>query len=340
MNKILKTIFFAIGIALFTLLVWDFGIDNIISNVARTGWWFISIIGIWLVVYLLNALSWYLIIDAKNNEISFLNVFSISLSGFAINYITPFVNLGGEPYRIIALKDYLGLSNSVSSTISFTMLHQLSHFFFWITAIVIVFFLFTISVSIKAFLIITLIVLVGLIIFFFSRHKKGIFLSLLRFLSKLPLKKILYNKIIRKEEILLKIDEEIKEFYSAKKKIFYSALSIEFIARLISSLEYYFILKAIGFEATFMDAFLINAGASLIMNILFFIPMGLGSREGGLVLILEGLKYASGVGVYVGLINRIREFFWILIGLLLIQFRRINSEKLKSIKSIPKAYND
>ena len=78
MNKILKTIFFAIGIALFTLLVWDFGIDNIISNVARTGWWFISIIGIWLVVYLLNALSWYMIIYAKNNEIRLLNDLSIS----------------------------------------------------------------------------------------------------------------------------------------------------------------------------------------------------------------------------------------------------------------------
>lgn len=340
MSKTLKTIFFAVGIALFIFLVWDFGVANIITNIDRTGWWFVSIIGIWGVVYLLNALSWYLIIDAKNNEISFVNVFSISLSGFAINYITPFVNLGGEPYRIIALKDYLGLSNSVSSTISFTMLHQLSHFFFWLTAIVIVFFLFTISTGIEAILFITLAVLLMLIVFFFSRHKKGIFESLLRILSKLPLKKILYDKIIRKEEILLKIDEEIKEFYNGKKRIFYSALSIEFTARLISSLEYYFILKAIGYEPTFMDAFLVNAGASLIMNILFFIPMGLGTREGGLVLILEGLKYASGVGVYVGLINRIREFFWIFVGLLLIQFRKNKSNSIKIMKSELRVNND
>lgn len=340
MSKTFKTIFFAIGIALFTLLVLDFGIVNIISNVAKTGWWFVVIIGIWLVVYLLNALSWYMIIDAKNNEISFANVFSISLSGFAINYITPFVNLGGEPYRIIALKDHLGLSNSVSSTISFTMLHQLSHFFFWLTAIVVVFFLFTISSGIEAILFITFAVLLILIVFFFSRHKRGIFESLLRILSKLPFKKILYNKIIRKEEILLKIDQEIREFYKGKKRIFYLALLIEFTARLISSLEYYFILKAVGYEPTFMDAFLINAGASLIMNILFFIPMGLGTREGGLVLILEGLKYASGVGVYVGLINRIRELFWILIGLMLIQFNKVKSKKFKTIESQSEVYND
>ena len=180
MNKILKSIFFSIGILLFTFLIWDFGVVNIITNIEQTGWWFVSIIGIWGIVYLLNAISWYIIIDAKNNEISFINIFSISLSGFAINYITPFVNLGGEPYRIIALREYLGLSNSISSTISFTMLHQLSHFFFWLAAIVIVFFLFTISAGIETLLFITLAILLILIVFFFSRHKKGIFQSLLQ----------------------------------------------------------------------------------------------------------------------------------------------------------------
>lgn len=340
MNRTIKSIFFFIGILLFTFLILDFGVENIIAKISLTGWWFFSIVGIWGLVYLLNAMSWYFIIDAKNNEISFLNVFSISLSGFAINYITPFVNLGGEPYRIIALKDYLGLSNSISSTISFTMLHQLSHFFFWIAAILIVLLLFPISTGITLILFITSLILLILIVFFFSRHKKGIFQSLLKILSKLPLKKVFHNKIISKGEILLKIDEEIKEFYNKKRVIFYSALSIEFIARLISSLEYYFILKAVGFEPTFLDAFLINAGASLIMNILFFIPMGLGTREGGLILILEGLQYSSGIGVYVGLVNRIREFFWILIGLLLIQFRTISSNKLKNIKTLSRVSND
>jgi hypothetical protein len=68
--------------------------------------------------------------------------------------------------------------------------------------------------------------------------------------------------------------------------------------------------------------------------------MGLGTREGGLVLILEGLKYASGVGVYVGLINRIREFFWIFVGLVFIQFRKNKSNNIKIIESELRVNND
>jgi hypothetical protein len=34
------------------------------------------------------------------------------------------------------------------------------------------------------------------------------------------------------------------------------------------------------------------------------------------------LNFTSAIGIYIGLVNRIREFFWILIGLLLIQFRK------------------
>jgi hypothetical protein len=50
--------------------------------------------------------------------------------------------------------------------------------------------------------------------------------------------------------------------------------------------------------------------------------MNLGVREGSLFFIMGLLNFTSAIGIYIGLVNRIREFFWILIGLLLIQFRK------------------
>jgi hypothetical protein len=47
-------------------------------------------------------------------------------------------------------------------------------------------------------------------------------------------------------------------------------------------------------------------------------PLELGSREGGLVLVLKAIKISSPLGIYLGLVNRIREFFWIFVGLVLI----------------------
>lgn len=320
MNKYLKTIFFIIGLAVFAYLVHDFGISNIIGNVKRSGWWFIPVVGIWGIVYLMNAWAWYYIIDAKNKKVPFSHIFGVTLSGFAINYITPFVNLGGEPYRVYALKDSIGMHSAVSSVILYTMLHFLSHFIFWITAIIFTAVFLPIASGIKITLFTAFVILSGFIWFTFSRHKKGIFASLINLLSKLPLLKSLHKKLEKKEKSLLKIDEEIKNLYNNRKKAFYAALFWDYASRFAASFEFLFILKAIGINISFMEAFYINAGSSLIINLFFFMPFELGTREGGLYLVLDSLGLNAVTGIYIGLINRVREFFWILIGLILIQF--------------------
>jgi len=327
MNKYLKTVFFVIGLGVFAWLISDFGISNIIENVKKSGWWFVPVVGVWGVVYYLNAWAWYYVIDAKKKKVSISNIYGITLSGFAINYITPFVNLGGEPYRVIALKDKIGLHSAVSAVILYTMLHFLSHFIFWITAIILAGALLPLAAGVKITLLTAFVILSVLIWFIFSRHKKGIFSSLINFLSKLPFLKSLHKKLIKKEESLLKIDNEIKQLFNERKNHFYLALFFEYAARIVASLEFLFILKAIGVDISFMEAFYISAGSSLIINIFFFMPFELGTREGGLYLVLDSLGLTAGVGIYIGLINRVREFFWILVGLILIQFNGRKKEK-------------
>jgi hypothetical protein len=46
--------------------------------------------------------------------------------------------------------------------------------------------------------------------------------------------------------------------------------------------------------------------------------MNLGAREGGLYLGLESLALTPLLGVYLGIVMRLREFVWILFGLLFI----------------------
>ncbi len=334
MNKKFKTIFFVIGIAVFTFLIFNFGIDNIILNIKKTGWWFLPVIGIWGIVYLMNAWAWYFIIDGKNKNISFAETFAITLSGFAINYITPVVNLGGEPYRILALKESLGLHNSVSSTVLYTMIHFLSHFIFWLSAIILMSIFSPLSEALKIIFAVTSFVLVLAIYFFISRHKKGVLSSLYKILLRISFLKNYHKKLKSKEESIIKIDKEITNFYNNRKLSFFSSLTLDYLARIIASVEFYFILSSIGFNISILEAIYISAGSSLIMNILFFMPFELGTREGGIMLIMSGLKYTSTIGVYVGLVNRIREFFWILIGLILIQLHKHKTAGKKILESI------
>ena len=330
MNKYIKTIFFIVGLSVFAFLINDFGLGNIITNIKKTGWWFVPVVGVWGFVYLLNTWSWRYILDPKKNKLPFIDLYKITISGFAINYITPFVNLGGEPYKILVLKDRIGYHSAVSSVILFTMMHFLSHFFFWVTAILCGLILLPLSLEFKITLIAALVILSGLIWFAFRRHKKGIFESLLNFVSKIPFLKKLGKKLSSKEESLLKIDDEIKYLYNERPKDFFRALFLDYFSRIVTALEFMFILNAIGMHIGYMEAFYISAGSSLITNLFFFIPFELGTREGGLYLVLGSIHLTSAVGVYIGIINRAREFFWILTGLILTQFDGKN--KIKKVE--------
>jgi len=323
MKNKLQTYFFIIGIVLFAFLVFNFGIDKIFSNIKKTGFWFLPIIGVWGIAYIFNAFSWSAIINGKKHGVTFAEIYAITVSGFAINYITPVMNLGGEPYRIVMLKDKIGLNNAVSSTISYTMIHFLSHFFFWISAIILISVFLPLSFELKIIFGVVFVVLVAAILFFISRHKSGVVKSLLTVISKLPMMKSVGDKINSKVNIS-DIDTGITGFYENRKSAFVMAIIWDFLARIIAAFEFYIIMLAISMPISMLESIYISAATSLITNILFFMPLELGTREGGTSLIMKSLNFLPGIGIYISVIYRIRAFFWILIGLALI---RINKSK-------------
>jgi len=320
MNNKIKTLFFIIGLGVFVFLINEFGLDNILANLRKTGWWFVPVVGIWGVVYVINAFAWYFIIDAKTTKLNFSSILQITISGFAINYVTPFVNLGGEPYRILVLKEKLGLNKSVASVLLYTMLHFFSHFIFWMAAILIAVATLTLSSNMKMAFVAAFVVLVLLCAFMIHRHKNGLLEFFLKNFSRIPGISKLTSKLDGKTRSIEKIDDFIRDFYVKRRSSFYAALALDLTARFIAVLEFYFILQAIGIDVTLMQSFFISAGSSLIMNMFFFIPFELGAKEGGIYLVLEILKFSPAIGVYIAIVNRLREFFWIFIGLILIQF--------------------
>ena len=81
-----------------------------------------------------------------------------------------------------------------------------------------------------------------------------------------------------------------------------------------------FILHAFGLPIGFAEALLILAFSSLMGNLLFFLPMQLGAREGGIAIIVKILGITTGgVGIYTSFYTRIRELFWVLVGVGLVK---------------------
>ena len=99
------------------------------------------------------------------------------------------------------------------------------------------------------------------------------------------------------KEKLENIDKQIALLHQQKKQTFYSALLLEYTARVVSCLEIWLILNVLTTNVSFADCCLIAAFSSLLANLLFFLPMQLGGREGGFALAVGGLSLSGAYGV-------------------------------------------
>jgi uncharacterized membrane protein YbhN (UPF0104 family) len=217
------------------------------------------------------------------------------------------------------LKHYVGATKASSSVILFSLMHVIAHLCFWIVSI-----LLAATVTLKegwtGVLIVSFIGCVILLVLFFRGHKKGLVSGVLRLGRKLPFFGKRINAYMTKEHNRIElIDKQIASLHGSYKAKFYLALAIEFSARILSAAEIFFIFLALGYSVSYLHCVLIVAFTTLFTNILFFSPMQIGTREGGFLLVFEILGLSSVLAVSISFITRIRELFWVLIGLLLVK---------------------
>ena len=319
-----RNIFLIFGIVaiIIMLCTFDMEYDELWDNLKKAGMWLPAVIGLWVFIYLLNALSWYIIIrdGKKGSPISFWKVYKLTISGFALNYATPVGLMGGEPYRIMELTPYVGASKATSSVILYVMMHIFSHFCFWLFSIL----LYLACYPVDTFMTIVFAIVgffCSLAIYFFMKgYKNGMAVRTLRLLGHIPfVKKWAKRFSEEKKETLQRVDNQIAELHKQRKTTFYLSLGLEFLARIVGCLEVYFILNVMTDNVSFIACILIMAFTSLFANIFFFSPMQLGAREGGFALSASGLSIPSAFGVYTSLITRVRELVWIIIGVLLMK---------------------
>ena len=328
MKKKYQNIFFVFGLAVLALMVTQLDFAQVWSGLSRAGYWFVAVIALWFFLYMFNTASWYVIInnagdaDDKNvKKVGFWWLYKITVSGFALNYATPGGLMGGEPYRIMSLSPKIGTERASSSVILFAMTHIFSHFWFWFLSVLLYVVVHPVGVVMGAMLsVVTLFTLVA-IWFFVKGYKKGIAVSILGLLSRFPLvKRWAQGFFERHREQLANIDSQIASLHNQNPKAFISAVLLELSCRIVSALEIYFILLVIQPSANYLDSILILAFTSLFANMLFFMPLQLGGREGGFLMSAKGLALTTSAGIFVALIVRVRELIWTAIGLLLIKF--------------------
>lgn len=326
-TKIATNLFFVAGFLILGFMIYRIGPEVIWNNIKHTGWWFAAIVGIWGVVYLINTFAFQTIIRDGTPEaesIGFLKTFKLTVSGYAINLITPFGLLGGEPYRIIELQPVLGIQRATSSVLLYMMMHFVSHFIFWMISIPMLFLVVpNVPVSVRIVLAVAGVASLLLLYWSFTVYSNGFVSKALSTGGKIPfLGKRIDAYRLKHLEKIEQMDSLIADLYKNRKRDFATSLLLELLSRYVLCVEIVFMMYAIDRPISFTESVIVESFQSMVGNLFFFMPMQLGAREGGFLLVFGMLSIPAVHGVYVSLCIRIREFVWTLIGLGLIKVRR------------------
>ena len=341
MKRKYQNAFFIFGLVVLAIMITQLDFAQVRAGLSRAGYWFFAVLLLWVPLYAINATSWHLIIRSgqtaddgalNRQKPSFALLYRLTVSGFALNYATPGGLMGGEPYRIMSLAPLIGTERASSSVILYVMTHIFSHFCFWLLAVAIYVLTRPLTTGMSIVLAAaTLFCLTG-IWFFMAGYRKGVAVRLTGLLRFVPfIRKRAARFIDSHRERLDTIDRQIADLNRSNRRTFAAAVGLELFCRLLSAAEIMFILlvlmpvtngtddPAVALCSLYIDCVLILAFTSLIANLLFFMPLQLGGREGGFLMSTAGLAMTAGTGIFIALIVRVRELVWTAVGLLLIK---------------------
>ena len=338
MKKKYQNGFFIFGLIVLIIMVTQLDFAQVWAGLKHAGYWFFAVVALWMFLYVFNTSAWYLIIkgvcsqpsaDGKPvKRIPFLWLYKITVSGFALNYATPGGLMGGEPYRIMELAPKIGTERASSSVILYAMTHIFSHFWFWLLSAIVFLFVHSFSIFYTVLMLAIICFCILGVWFFMVGYQKGLANRVMNFLSHLPMIKRWATPFVeRHREQLNTIDRQIAALHKQQPRHFIGAVLLELSCRICSALEIFFILLVLMPHVNFIYCVLILAFTSLFANLLFFIPLQLGGREGGFLMSTTSLGLTASAGIFVALIVRVRELIWTGIGLLLIKLEKSSKDR-------------
>ncbi len=314
-------------------MIKNVGITTLWQNIKQMGWKIIITIvtpGFFLVF---QGFAWYVCIDHSKSNAKLNRIILTQIAGWALSEIAPVSSFAGETFKGIILKQRVKSSTIVSSLVLYNTLHTFGTITIFGIGIIITLIIIKTTALVKVISIGAIIVTIIVFIYFVKKQQKGLLTGFYNFLMKI---KIFRKKFAGKQEKIKAIDDELHHFWINKKKNYVLAYIYILTAKLFGALEYYVILKFIGYEQSFLIAFFLFIISSVIFVAAFFIPSQIGILTGGLNRTFKILNLDPTYGTMLGIFRRIRVIIWTLFGLLLIPFLgiSINKKQIKIEKDI------
>jgi uncharacterized protein (TIRG00374 family) len=318
MTRRTRLLLFVVGAGMFAWLIGRVGVSRLVADARATGWMIVPIVLLFTVVYACSAQAWQLVMADESNRPPFRRTYAILVAGLGINYITPMVNAGGEPYKVAALAPWLGSRRAAGAVILHTMLRTLGSLLVWLTAAALGFLLLPHRPTVIGFLTLAAALAGGLVLLLLVGHRDGVVERLFNIVRRLPGLRRVAESLETHRPTLAALDRQITAFWHRHPRRFFAAVALEYLGRCVFMVEFCLIGASIGVHVGYAQAFVVGGLEGLISNVLFLVPFELGTREAATVLLFTLLGFGSGIGLYAAIVSRVRDVLWIGAGLLLI----------------------
>jgi uncharacterized protein (TIRG00374 family) len=310
-RKLMIGVSAVVGIIIFFLVIRTVGFQNILTAFAEANkYWLIVFIMASVAVPLTLILRWDVILISHNVHIPFWKLFLFRLAGFSVGYLTPSAQMGGDPLRALLLRrEKVPTSIAFSSVLIDKSLEMGTNLTFAVIGFI--FILLTLTVTTNSIIVITIALLaaIGLLFLFYYRilNDKGVFSSAYRMLN---LNRFLILK--RYENHIREVEISIAKFFKFNRTALKAALALSLISWIFMFIEYETALLTFNFDPSITTLFLVITvmGAAYMVPI----PAALGVLEGGQASLFRLLQVSATKGVALGLLIRVRDIGWVVVG--------------------------
>ena len=317
MKNARQALFWAIGLSLLGVVIYQVGIVAAWTHVRQMGWGYVPILLIALGWHVSNTWAWAVCFDPNRLRPSFWTLFCTKISGEAVGNVTPASHVGGEVAKAYMLRDRVEVTQGVPSLVVNKMVELVSGLVYALVGAVVAVGMFSLSREVQIGLGAALLLgTVGIVAAFVSQ-RQNTFVWMLDLLKKLRL-----SFLESRREKFEEIDRTIAAIYRQNRRGFWLCMLLHIVSWTLGTFEVYAILHLLDQSQPFISAFLLISLSLIINTAFFFIPSGVGVFESGHVFLFQLLGLTPELGLGVALIRRIRRIFWVAFGFVLMALRR------------------
>ncbi len=305
----------AIGFALLYALLAAEGWDSVVNNIRSFGVWpFVGFVIISMMNFVLYSIRWMIILHRqvaeKKHKLSLWRMYWHRMTGYAVGYLTPLNQAGGEPVRVaLLMADGVPAKSAVASSTLDIAFELCSYVVFISLGVVFALVEHQGGVGTLVVMGVGLAIAFGLLLSFFTALGRG------RPMAKPLFHRLRLDRIKRfrgVEHWLEETEDLMRGFFSGGGWVVFgiSALSMAMVAFRV--VETFYIAWGFGVTLNFAQAFLASSLPGLAL--LLPVPGGLGIFEGGFAAVFAALNVPMNALAF-ALIIRLRDVVFIAFGM-------------------------